>query len=88
MHNAVADIILVHSMQGENWSPHEELYSKLFPEEQPAARVLIYGYDASLWRMTSAAGIEDAAKELLSELEGTSSKVMPEGIPVFYTTGD
>ena len=83
--NSYLSIIFVHSMQGENWPPHKELYSKLSLEEQPASRVLTYGYDHSLWQTTSTAGVEDAAKELLAELERTNSKVKPEGISVFYT---
>ena len=81
-------VIFVHSIHAKDWTSHQELYSKLFPDEQPHPRVLTYGYDPSLWQTTSGAGYEDAAKELLSELEGTNSKVKLEGISLFYIMDD
>ena len=75
-------------MHKKDWPFHVGPYSKLFLNDQSRPRLLTYGYDSSIWETTSTAGYEGAAKELMSVLEGTSSKVKSEGIAVFHTTGD
>ncbi|MCJ1404179.1 hypothetical protein MMC11_007404 [Xylographa trunciseda] len=86
--NSVFDVIFVHGIGGKDWPAEEERYHKLLSERQPPPRILTYGYDSSVWRTTSATCIEEAARELLSKLEGTDSKVKPKGKVVSYITGD